>query len=607
MFDRSNWPKFASGTTTLPRIRPRLHALGYEASDSFMDSSAGNPNLQYLLAEVLPKGYDFSFYHISTPPKGCLAIFAAPQHEKPDKTYCESHILNVSIRPDSSNESDQEIFALAIEVLIYSTKRLTTIFVSKADSTGCLSLLNLPKGAPSPLKAIASTFISWLVKSRQRPGRRLVVSLFARAQDQYLYPGSSDNKSKHILDDRGLIKWWCRVLDPVLREYAPEDLTIAELESNTQAEDATTAKAFLIVPGIDKYETRRFFPKNESPETSRWVYGHPLHQLSAHANAPPRCLIPHFPDDPKARFLDELDDELPELNNSQHNITPSRSNGQWRSVRSLEQFWELMAFRQECSSGRLVGFIWVVFTPADLDESLGTTHSEATGSQISFSSITSDIAQRRKPPGNPRSPQKVKRARFRDRSGPIKPRLPRIKSNSHSSSSMFSAQPTETAYYIWPADSRGSLVLGEKDYQRALELLLGQNFDTRANAVRSTKSWIQEVGVLAGAPSNDWGWTVTGRAEVSSMDPHHTVAGEDVSASNGVNTLSPSIFRKKRKPELEPQTEQLQRDGAANSTANMLGAGLVRKKPKTDNPTPQINNDVNVLATSAIRKRPKAT
>ncbi|KAK5240099.1 hypothetical protein LTR16_011110, partial [Cryomyces antarcticus] len=80
-------------------------------------------------------------------------------------------------------------------------------------------------------------------------------------------------------------------------------------------------------------------------------------------------------------FLDELDEELPDASSSQINVSPKkRSAGQWKSVKTLEQFWEMMAYRQECSSGRLVGFIWVVFTPSDV-RSTGDT--ETTSSQMS--------------------------------------------------------------------------------------------------------------------------------------------------------------------------------------------------------------------------------
>lgn len=164
------------------------------------------------LAEVLPKGYNFKLYHVSTPPTKTSAIYSPPPGTRPDRTYCESHFLTVSIDApaktlDAIDKGSSELLVYAIEVLIYSTAFSTTFFVSKADSTGYLHLLNLPQGTSSPIKTTISTFLEHLVQKRRRPGIPSIVSLFARAQDQYLFPGSVDNKGKHVLDDRGLVRW----------------------------------------------------------------------------------------------------------------------------------------------------------------------------------------------------------------------------------------------------------------------------------------------------------------------------------------------------------------------------------------------------------------
>jgi regulator of Ty1 transposition protein 109 len=190
-----------------------------------MASPGVSKPLRELLAEQLPKNVPITFYHYSTPPSKSSALFSAPPHGKSERTYCESHTLAASIVPKdaAASELPEELLILAIEVLIYTTRNLTTIFVSKADSTGYISELQLPRAqSASPLKAICGTFVSWLARERQREGKKLVVSLFARAQDQYLFPASIENKNKHVLDDRGLVKWWCRVLDPIIWEYKAE-------------------------------------------------------------------------------------------------------------------------------------------------------------------------------------------------------------------------------------------------------------------------------------------------------------------------------------------------------------------------------------------------
>src|SRR5579871_1960274 len=270
--------------------------LHLHASQSIMlqpDSSC----LYDLLASELPENEKFKFYHLSTPPTKCAPIFSPPPGRKPEPTYCECHFLNVSITPKESNGIGKEVLVLAIEVLIYTTKYLTTIFVSKADSTGYLSLLSLKPSQTSPLRSITTTFLSYLIRYKQKKHVRLVLTLFARAADQYLFPGSVENKKKHVSDDRQLIKWWLRVLDPLLSQSSfPQ----------------STSQAFVTIPGEDSISI--FLPNHVRSDPNlrtRWKHGHPLREISSFGpTVPPRCLVPHFPDDPKARFLDELDEEL---------------------------------------------------------------------------------------------------------------------------------------------------------------------------------------------------------------------------------------------------------------------------------------------------------
>ncbi|KAL1387325.1 histone acetylation protein-domain-containing protein [Phyllosticta capitalensis] len=541
---------------------------------------AGHASLAEILAEALPKDASFTFYHVSTPPTKCAAIFSPPPGARPERTYCESHHLNVSVQAQD-NGHPGEVLVFAIEILIYTTSHLTTLFVSKADSTGYLSLLNLPRAVDSPIRTISTNFIRWLVRNRQRPGKRLVVSLFARAQDQYLFPGSVDNPTKHVADDTALVKWWCKVLDPVLREYEHEPG-----QSSEATPTGTTAQGYLIIPGLERIETQRFFPatvKSDPADQKRWTHGHPLLQITRHPNAPPRCLIPHFPDDPKSRYMDELDDELPD-GGSQSILSP-RGNGQWKSVRSLDQFWDMMSFRQECSSGRLVGFIWINLTPPDLEETVDDE--EPIGSQMSSISEvlapTKDVEKHKSD-----SSQKKKKKKL---TGPIISRTPRIKQTDSKPQS--SVKDEITKYYIWPTSSRGQLVLDEKAYKRGTELLQRQNFSNYEAASSSTSLWINEAKLLGGVPS--WGIKAVGTKSRPNVDC--AVNG------SGINVLNTSIVRKKRKADEEaPQPEK------NCNEAQTLSTTLIRRKPK-ENDTPasgETSSAVNVLGSNLVRKKPKA-
>jgi len=522
------------------------------------------------LAAVLPRDHSFTIYHISTPPTKCDPIYSPPPNARADHTYRESHFLQVSI---PSQHKDEQVFILAIECLIYTTRHLTTIFVSKADSTGYLSLLSLGKGYESPLRSVASTFVGYLVKHRMRPGTKLVVDLFARASDQYLYPGSVENAQKHVSDDRQLVKWWCRVLDPVLQAYAPKSPTKGLFDANRNGnknEAGPTAHAYLVVPGEDSITS--FLPPTvrlSSTLRERWTHGHPLLSLSRHASAPPRCLIPHFPDDPKGRYLVELDDELPDSNSQTagtQDASPSkRGTGEWKSVRSLDQFWEMMAHRSECAAGRLVGFIWLVFESTGEKETFSQNSQESQGSLMGLSSSLLAPQPAMKTP-------KKKSAKNLALTGTIPTLLPRIL---RASSSSFDTVPVRTPWYIWPSNSRSHLVLPDNAYTKATELLLRLDFATLSVAVQSTRAWTGELAVLGGV-DNHWGDLVTGKSV-----PRAAMNGTGKPAAGGVNMM----MGVKRKRPSEPTSAIANGATEQTQTAETIAAPAVtvlqvKKKPK---------------------------
>ena len=499
--------------------------------------STADPDLGDLLAHVLPTDLRLTIRHLSSTPVECEALFAAPPGEYPETTFCENHYLSVSINP--SGQNGREIIIFGMEVLVYTTAHLTTVFISKADSTGFLYLLKAPRKV-SILRLISTTFLSFLVRTRQREGVRLVLSLFARSQNQYIFPGSIKNAEKHVLDDRGLIKWWCRALDPIIREYEPESTHGSEGPLDQTTESAkSSATAFLIVPGCDKFETRSFFPpsaKSDDKIQSRWLNSYPREQLCRNPDAPPRCLVPRFPDDPKTRFLIDLDDELLEQT---EDGASGENSGQWLSVRSLDQFWELMSFRQECSAGRLVGFLWVVVNPPGLVNSISMADTTASaGQNVNGSAIAQSTM------------------------------TPRTLSEQNSS-------PIH-----WPDAGRGHVVLSETDYKSAVDSILGHDFYNEEVSIASTKAWVDIVASLSDQLC--WGKEIVGI----------NTTFETATKPQEPNNLMDSSFIRKRKnadaeenkstdvdsatPDAKPQPEPEQSPGV-----NVLNANLVRKKKKT--------------------------
>jgi regulator of Ty1 transposition protein 109 len=281
--------------------------------------------------------------------------------------------------------------------------------------------------------------------------------------------------------------------------------------------------------------------------------------------------------------------------------TPSRSNGQWKSVKTLDQFWEFMAFRQECSSGRIVGFIWVVITPPkpSIPE-----EDEDMPSQLSASkSFLQTNSQE-----NVSSPKRRKTSRRRQeaktRYGPIPLVLPKIKTTYRNlpitpnmSSRSAKTLPENSPYWRWPASSRGTICFSLKNYDRAHEVLLQQTFANRKAAARSTRKWKEEIAVLGGM--DEWAFTVIGTKE-------YVAAVKPADATNSVTPTMVMGVRKKRKPDIP--SEAATKTEKFAEPAQILGEGTVRKKAKTE-PTPITDasaaNGVNTLTAGLVRKKPK--
>ena len=505
--------------------------------------------LRLSVALPLPLGASLKIYHVSTPPTSSAGIFAAKPGGEEDATFCESHFLTISI-PSSEGS---ELLALAVEVLIYTTSTLTTIFISKADTTGYLYLDKIPNERDIS-KIILKEFVQHVLDVRLRGRQKVLLSLFARAQDQYLFPGSIDNNRKRVLPDRELLRWWCRVLDPVLRS-SPE------------------ATAHVLVAGGQMIDTKRYvYPPSEADDPSdkpRWSWSYPTQLIAPDPSAPTQCLLPRFPDDPKTRFQEELNEQV-------------AKHGRWTSPSTLEEFWAMMSYRRECYEGRSVGFLWMVFPAADRT-SLVNGDRQAEDSMASKSS-----AEATPLPTPARSHSQLKFTNGIHSSAisgadaaPLAtimptasfPILPSVRATSDYEASstiskMMSPPPSspsapattaptftegqkfydaaETEAVPWPEESRGELIVSEEQYQSLVDHLLQLDFSDQAESHESTKSWISKAAELASAASS-WGAEIQGSGQ----------AAKDV-------------FSKKRK------TSSVE----AGASATPLSAGLIRKKPK---------------------------
>ncbi|KAJ9661537.1 hypothetical protein H2198_001917 [Neophaeococcomyces mojaviensis] len=649
-------------------------------------------NFADLLANTLHVGTKLRVYYVSTPPTSCAPIFAAVAGQKDEPTTCESHFLAVSQQYDTVQEStgcrevggkpndseDNEVLVLGIEVLVFHTPNLTTVFVSKADSTGLLnrpvtpnSDAKLQQESPSIIKSVISTFLNYVVSQnlsctilesvsktgnhsqtghnlnrnadwsqvnktgdsriqnekiehenrgrnvRRVEGKRLVLSLFARSQNQYLFPGSIENETKHVLDDRQLIKWWCRVLDELVqKDWSIKDPTNTSSRPISSAVDnklnpiagengvaqelqasIITPQAFVIVPGCDRLETTRsFFPpstKFQQPgATSRWHISYPAGLLNQTGSTPQftlpvRCMIPRLPDDPKARYCDDLD------------TSGIDSAGQWRGIKTLDQFWEMMSYRQECSAGRLVGFVWVVFAGQDQTDALSDGQADTT--------LTTDIAQ---PAACQASVQRKNSlpsaSKYDQPQGVVTANSPTVTSLPFSAHTMPSVQFTE---FI---SDPGSVRLSIESYNTLADYLVNTtDFAGIEVARKSTREWIEKVKELAGVP--EVGVEIEGRLSlpVAQAIIHNRPSDSGIvepqtgskhtrteSSGTSVNVLV-GVRKKKRKIE-----------GDVNGSNDLPPNGMARADQPVEKSLPAADKDGEVngaqtLSTRLVRKRPK--
>ncbi|BFZ53322.1 hypothetical protein PYCC9005_000345 [Savitreella phatthalungensis] len=217
-----------------------------------------------------------------------------------DKHRAARHLL-------VATQHDKIVYAA--ELYTYSLEdNLTTIYVSKVDTTGSHDR------SKSPIGALTQMLLAQAVSCNVK-GNDVRILLFARSQSQYIFPASIDNKKKHVLDDGGLVRWW-------IRQFTKMSAHLSTRRT----------RGWLLMPGCELADTKRYL--GSSSDACNWQIGHPYK-----AKSKAKDVVLKLDDDPKARFLDELEDD-----------------GELEKC-SIESFWERMAYRQEMSSGHTIGFI----------------------------------------------------------------------------------------------------------------------------------------------------------------------------------------------------------------------------------------------------------
>ncbi|KAI9228630.1 MAG: histone acetylation protein-domain-containing protein [Piptocephalis tieghemiana] len=195
----------------------------------------------------------------------------------------------------------------------YAVQDTLVIYIEKVDTTGrwAPGSIGLRQGL-SPSVALIQGYLAY-IQSLSIPTH---VYVFALPRPQYLFANSTDYPGKRVISDTGLIRWWQRLLTPLVHEPG--------------------VTGFVLTPG----DTLKF--------PSRWQRG--LGRASGSELA--RDVLALFPDDPIHRALQsEAAEGL-----------------------SISEFIELLPVTEECGSGKRTGVFNIYLpgaSPCKLPEASG--------------------------------------------------------------------------------------------------------------------------------------------------------------------------------------------------------------------------------------------
>ena len=334
----------------------------------------------------LPGTRTFHVHVLTSAPRKHNGLFPYA-HPRP-RTYLQEVFILLS---EQTTPDAPRVLVTAIEASVYNIPSTSSgiVYVSKVDSSGHAS-------APSPTATLVRAFLTYYADPVTRPiaVQHLWIQLFARAQNQYLFPNSSEYEGKRPLSDVKLCAWWKKVYGEVAGTVH------AGLKGVGQV------KLFYILPGYSELEAVHTLARGVSPSSSSnvpWMYGHPYSQtdipLPCPKNTDPDAphnlghVIPWFDDDPKSRFVDEIayiKATEGGIRSPKRKRAPSSTGGDKKLARrdeadekekekeerpqgelaqvTADEFWERMSFRQECVAGAVTGFFTIcVSTPPPVD------------------------------------------------------------------------------------------------------------------------------------------------------------------------------------------------------------------------------------------------
>jgi regulator of Ty1 transposition protein 109 len=351
-------------------------------------------------------------------------VDTAPSTAVPSSTTADRETTGpVGEGVEGAKETEQEkeqghvlTTALSAHLYILPQEKVSILYISKLDSSGY----------PTTPLHLTRTFIvsalSYFLLPASRPTPDVRIQLFARSQGQYLFPNSAEGPKK-VLGGLGLCGWWKGVYEDVaaLANSLEDGKGTVKLGMVLPGYSADEAKGMLgqrkpLPPGLEWTATPPFYDSNLTASSSSSASSSPMTPYSADMAKRPSLadLIPSLPDDPKARFLDDLVSDGAEDPHRRRNLLKLRDTAGSSSssipthsgTRSLQpsssgtsigtstgaspgkrkekdghrsrvqaeeeaerrftdstlervskdEYWERMGFRQECISGDVTGF-----------------------------------------------------------------------------------------------------------------------------------------------------------------------------------------------------------------------------------------------------------
>ncbi|KAF7795178.1 hypothetical protein EIP86_006327 [Pleurotus ostreatoroseus] len=342
---------------------------------------------------TLPGTREFHIHTLVSAPHKHHDLFPYA-HPRP-KVYMQDVVVLLS---EQASPSSPRVLVTAVELSVYNVPSTSCgiLYISKVDTTG--------QGAyPSPTAMLVKTLLTYYADPATRPIHvdTLWLQLFARAQGQYLFPGSAEYPGKKPLADVKLCAWWKKLFSEVA----------GEVEARCSG---TKTRLFYVLPGFNELEalSNLHIPSSIPPKNNgvpvQWTYGHHYSQTDIPLPCPPPGkghnlghYIPSFDDDPKSRFMDEIafitdaegvkspeqkrpktglhrtvskdtnvleeEDEKEKHKEEKH----EKPQGELDRV-TADEFWERMSFRQECIAGAVTGFFSLGLASAPSPDSHAT-------------------------------------------------------------------------------------------------------------------------------------------------------------------------------------------------------------------------------------------